>query len=99
MDEAPLNGVGHTTSSDQVTPSTSARLKPETKERSPEKRTGTKEVVFDVGDSRRSSNSNYVPNESDLEDDEEDSVKGLDLLDDTSRIPRYKTHALSLVRF
>lgn len=89
LDEAPLNGVGHTTSSDQVTPSTSARLKPETKERSPEKRAGTKEVVFDVGDSRRSSNSNYVPNESDLEDDEEDSVKGLDLLDDTSRIPSY----------
>lgn len=63
-------------------------LKPEHSTASPEKRSaGMKEVVFDVGDSRRSSNSVYVPeNESDVE---EPSELEMDFLDDTSRIPRY----------
>lgn len=59
---------------------------------SPEKKVskGTKEVNFDIGDSsRRSSNSVYVPNESDFEE-EEASEQELDLLDDTSRIPWYE---------
>ena len=87
LDEAPANGVDHGNSSDQIAPS-SSRLKPEQSERSPGKKGVTKEVMFDIGDSRRSSNS-YVPSESDLEDDEESSQQEMDLLDDTSRIPRY----------
>ena len=87
LDEAPANGVDHGNSSDQIA-SSSSRLKPEQSERSPGKKGVTKEVMFDIGDSRRSSNS-YVPSESDLEDDEESSQQEMDLLDDTSRIPRY----------
>ena len=87
LDEASANGIDHVNSSDQVTPS-SSRLKPEKSERSPGKKGVTKEVMFDIGDSRRSSNS-YVPSESDLEDDEESSSQEMNLLDDTSRIPRY----------
>ena len=87
LDEASANGIDHVNSSDQVTPS-SSRLKPEKSERSPGKKGVTKEVMFDIGDSRRSSNS-YVPSESDLEDDEESSSREMNLLDDTSRIPRY----------
>ena len=87
LDEASANGIDHVNSSDQVTPS-SSRLKPEKSERSPGKKGVTKEVMFDIGDSRRSSNS-YVPSESDLEDDEESSSQEMNLLNDTSRIPRY----------
>ena len=87
LDEASANGIDHGNSSDQVTPS-SSRLKPEESDRSPGKKGVTKEVMFDIGDSRRSSNS-YVPSESDLEDDEESSPQEKNLLDDTSRIPRY----------
>lgn len=87
LDEAPANGVGHASSSDQVTPSST--LKPD--QESPAKKgTRTKEVVFDVGDSRRSSNSVYVPDGSDF-DEEETSEQDMDLLDDTSRIPRYES--------
>ena len=45
-----------------------------------------KVVVFDVGDSRRSSNSVFVPDESYSSDDNESQPDLLDL--DTSRIPR-----------
>lgn len=48
---------------------------------------GFKEVVFDIADSRRSSNSLYVPNESDSEEEEHEEQE-FSLLDDTSRIPR-----------
>ena len=88
LEEAPANGVGHTTSRDKDVPSSS--LKPGYDQGSPERKVsrGTKEVNFDVGDSRRSSNSVYVPNESDSEEGEA-SEQELDLLDDTSRIPKY----------
>lgn len=89
LDEAPANGVGHTTSYDNVMPSST--LKPGRDQGSPERKVsrGTKEVNFDIGDSRRSSNSVYVPNESDSEE-EEASEQELNLLDDTSRIPKYE---------
>lgn len=88
LDEAPANGVGHTTTHDKEIPSSS--LKPGYDQGSPERKVsrGTKEVNFDIGDSRRSSNSVYVPNESDSEEGET-SEQELDLLDDTSRIPKY----------
>lgn len=88
LDEAPANGVGHTTTHDKDIPSSS--LKPGYDQGSPERKVsrGTKEVNFDIGDSRRSSNSVYVPNESDSEEGET-SEQELDLLDDTSRIPNY----------
>ena len=47
------------------------------------------EVSLHVGDSRRSSNSHLLC-DSDLEDDEVASEQGMDLLEDTSRTPRYK---------
>lgn len=88
LDEAPANGVGHATSRDKDIPSSS--LKPGHDQEPPERKVsrGTKEVNFDIGDSRRSSNSVYVPNESDSEEGEA-SEQELDLLDDTSRIPKY----------
>lgn len=88
LDEAPANGVGHTTSHEKVMPSST--LKPERDQGSPERKVsrGTKEVNFDIADSRRSSNSVYVPNESDSEEGEA-SEQELDFLDDTSRIPKY----------
>ena len=88
LDEAPSNGVGHTTSHDKAMPSST--LKPGHDQGSPERKVsrGTKEVNFDIGDSRRSSNSVYVPNESDSEEGEA-SEQEIDFLDDTSRIPKY----------
>ena len=86
LDETPANGVGHASSSDQVTPT--SMLKPEHSEGSPGKRGRSKEVAFDVGDSRRSSNSVYAPTESDMEEDEEALQQGMDLPDDTSTIPK-----------
>ena len=84
-----MNGVAHASSSDQVNPP--SLLKPEQSQESPEKKEprATKEVAFDVADSRRSSNSNYAPNESDSEEEEEDLATSMDMLDDTSRIPKY----------
>ena len=87
LDEVPANGITHTSSIDQAT--SSSVLKPGHSDGSPEKRGGAKEVAFDVGDSRRSSNSVYAPNESESEEDEA-SEQEMGLLDDTSRIPRYK---------
>ena len=49
------------------------------------------EVILHVGDSRRSSHSHLLC-DSDLEDDEAASEQGMDLLEDTSRTPRYKVH-------
>lgn len=68
----------------------SSTLKPGHDQESPERKVsrGTKEVNFDIGDSRRSSNSVYVPNESDSEEGEA-SEQEIDFLDDTSRIPKY----------
>ena len=79
LDEVPANGVQYADSSDQVT--SSPLLRPG----SVEKRGRTKEVAFDVGDSRRSSNSVCPAYESDSEDQQD-----TDLLDDISRIPRYQ---------
>ena len=87
MDEVPANGITHASSIDQAT--SSSVLKPGYSEGSPEKRGGAKEVAFDVGSSRRSSNSVYAPNESESEDDGA-SEQEMGFLDDTSRIPRYK---------
>lgn len=85
LDEAPANGVGHASSTDQVTSSSSVKLEQETSSMKPSR--GFKEVVFDIADSRRSSNSVYVPNESDSEEEEHEEQE-FSLLDDTSRIPR-----------
>ncbi|XP_068724952.1 potassium channel subfamily T member 2-like isoform X3 [Montipora capricornis] len=79
LDEVPANGVQYADCSDQV--NSSPLLRPG----SVEKRGRTKEVAFDVGDSRRSSNSVCPAYESDSEDQQE-----TDLLDDISRIPRYQ---------
>ena len=75
----PANGVTYADSSDQVTSS------PLLKRGEEEKRGQLKEVAFNVGDSRRSSNSCSPAYESDSEDQQE-----TDLLDDISRIPRYQ---------
>ena len=89
-DKVPANAVKHGNSSDQVS-SSSIGIKPEHSERYSRKKGGTKEVRLHVEDSRRSSNSN-LQSYSDLEDDEEASEQGMDLLEDTSRTPRYKGH-------
>ncbi|XP_058969191.2 potassium channel subfamily T member 1 isoform X2 [Pocillopora verrucosa] len=86
LDEAPANGVGHASSTDQVTSSSSVKLEQGTSSMKPSR--GFKEVVFDIADSRRSSNSVYVPNESDSEEEEHEEQE-FSLLDDTSRIPSY----------
>ncbi|XP_074607442.1 potassium channel subfamily T member 2-like isoform X1 [Acropora palmata] len=78
LDEVPANGVSYADSSDQVTSS------PLLKRGEEEKRGQLKEVAFNVGDSRRSSNSCCPGYESDSEDQQE-----TDLLDDISRIPSY----------
>ena len=89
LDEAPANGVGHASSSDQVTSSLAVKPAQEQGAAAMKPSRGNKEVVFDVADSRRSSNSAvYVPDESDSEEEEPEEQE-LDLLDDTSRIPRY----------
>lgn len=89
-DKVLANAVKHSNSSDQVS-SSSTGIKPEHSERYSRKKGGTKEVRLHVEDSRRSSNSN-LQSYSDLEDDEEASEQGMDLLEDTSRTPRYKGH-------
>lgn len=89
-DKVPANAVKHSNSSDQVS-SSSTGIKPEHSERYSRKKGATKEVRLHVGDSRRSSNS-HLQSGSDLEDDEEASEQGMDLLEDTSRTPRYKGH-------
>ncbi|PFX29727.1 Potassium channel subfamily T member 1 [Stylophora pistillata] len=86
LDEAPVNGVGHTSSGDQVTSSASVKLEEGTSPTKPSR--GIKEVVFDIADSRRSSNSEYVFNETDSEDEGREEQE-FSLLDDTSRIPSY----------
>ena len=89
LDEAPANGVGHASSSDQVTSSLAVKPAQEQGAAAMKPSRGNKEVVFDVAESRRSSNSAvYVPDESDSEEEEPEEQE-LDLLDDTSRIPRY----------
>ena len=91
MDKVPANAVRHGNSSDHVTSFSSIGIKPEHSERYSRKKGGTKEVSLHIEDSRRSSNS-HLQSDSDLEDDEEASGKGMDLLEDTSRTPRYKRH-------
>lgn len=89
-DKVPANAVKHSNSSDQVS-SSSTGIKPEHSERYSRKKGATKEVRLHVGNSRRSSNS-HLQSDSDLEDDGEASEQGMDLLEDTSRTPRYKGH-------
>lgn len=90
LDKVPANAVKHGNYSDQVS-SSSIGIKREHSERYSRKKGGTKEVSLRVEDSRRSSNS-HLQSDSDLEDDEEASEQGMDLLEDTSRTPRYKGH-------
>ena len=96
LDEVPANGITHASSTDQAT--SSSALKRGHSDGSPEKRGGAKEVAFDVGGSRRSSNSVYAPNESESEEDEA-SEQEMGLLDDTSRIPRYRIDSCVLSDF
>ena len=85
VDDVSVNGIRHMDSSDHVD---SSSLEPAAQLQATK---GTKEVAFQVGDSRKSSGSSvFLPNESDFEEDEEEALEeSMELVDETSKIPWY----------